>query len=925
MSLSKRPLSEESGNQGTKWRRSYRACVNCRSRKIKCDLGPLDNPHKPPCVRCKREQRECIFPVTKRRDVTAKINNMKGSELERSIISSILPDVDKKSLNGGGSAGSDLKQNNIRKKPTDSNWQSDISTMQTALEFLANAVGVISKSDTRSLLNLNQNNTLIENEDADDSNPNNDNSEDVSRSDSNTPKSRNSIFSLIHDDTASKVISPLMGTIESIRPKPTRNLSDIEYIGPNKLLTEDEARTLINVFFLTMHPYFPYIPLQLHNPDELVRYPILLCAILTVSSRYNSFNEIFINNEYEKDRNIVVHEKLWFYCQRLISNTIWAEASTRSIGTILAFLLFTEWNPRAIHWTWSDYGNNPELTCFTKNNENNMSEFKGEKTTGFEAMRHSDRMAWMFTGSAVRLAQDMHFIDNNYKIFMATHISETFNAMNVNQRSTLSDSLSNINLSITRSHGKNNDDEEGHIFAENFGNEQYYLEQILKHDKSKEKWIKFLKEINSNKSSENSTVITDAEREYLNDEYILYYQNNNPETQPTWGNHSVTSTSLPYPLKFASFHKAKIEILRIMSIAYETIYSAKNKRVLAFNNQRQNLAVLSIFSPLIESWYSNHHGLLKLFECAPCDMSKYKDKNTVQKLSQAIEKESLIGDYYYCQLYIYSLALKVDIKDNNLNLSEITKSAKYVYMAYNAAKEILTSAVRVNKLKLLRYLPVRWVTRILRSVAFIVKCFLLLTESETSENSEINAIIRLSGIPVDEALELIETTSVTLNDASPDELHLCKRYSSILLYMCKELRNKTQNLYMNEGVAAKQENADVKVGNKSLENLSSIENSQEPIEPFIMNEHPQTELPINTTEQIAIVGNEHHGIEQTPILNPNSMSFQGEVIDWFSSSADIGLEFVESWTEMIEQMYLRSSDGDQNIHVNSLFGHMDRN
>ncbi|KAH8107514.1 hypothetical protein DFH11DRAFT_1732247 [Phellopilus nigrolimitatus] len=42
-------------------RRAYKACLHCRSRKAKCDLGDIDAPSQPPCARCKRERRECVF------------------------------------------------------------------------------------------------------------------------------------------------------------------------------------------------------------------------------------------------------------------------------------------------------------------------------------------------------------------------------------------------------------------------------------------------------------------------------------------------------------------------------------------------------------------------------------------------------------------------------------------------------------------------------------------------------------------------------------------------------------------------------------------------------------------------------------------------------------------------------------------------
>ncbi|GAA5920323.1 hypothetical protein JCM1841_004532 [Sporobolomyces salmonicolor] len=46
-------------------KRTYRACQPCRSRKLKCDLGDPDNPSEPPCRRCRRESRECVFVVRK--------------------------------------------------------------------------------------------------------------------------------------------------------------------------------------------------------------------------------------------------------------------------------------------------------------------------------------------------------------------------------------------------------------------------------------------------------------------------------------------------------------------------------------------------------------------------------------------------------------------------------------------------------------------------------------------------------------------------------------------------------------------------------------------------------------------------------------------------------------------------------------------
>ncbi|ORY80936.1 hypothetical protein BCR37DRAFT_393580 [Protomyces lactucae-debilis] len=43
------------------FQRAYRACVNCRKQKVKCDLGSIEAPNDPPCARCRRERKECLF------------------------------------------------------------------------------------------------------------------------------------------------------------------------------------------------------------------------------------------------------------------------------------------------------------------------------------------------------------------------------------------------------------------------------------------------------------------------------------------------------------------------------------------------------------------------------------------------------------------------------------------------------------------------------------------------------------------------------------------------------------------------------------------------------------------------------------------------------------------------------------------------
>ncbi|KAB5570257.1 hypothetical protein GE09DRAFT_957636 [Coniochaeta sp. 2T2.1] len=61
------PATSQHPSQQPQHKRVYQACIPCRRRKVRCDLGSVDNPHDPPCVRCRRESKECYFSATRRK------------------------------------------------------------------------------------------------------------------------------------------------------------------------------------------------------------------------------------------------------------------------------------------------------------------------------------------------------------------------------------------------------------------------------------------------------------------------------------------------------------------------------------------------------------------------------------------------------------------------------------------------------------------------------------------------------------------------------------------------------------------------------------------------------------------------------------------------------------------------------------------
>ncbi|CAL9735685.1 transcriptional activator Aro80p [Monosporozyma servazzii] len=1000
---------EETSAKKPKWKRNYKACLNCRIRKIKCDLGPADNPHPPPCERCRRQQKQCLFTNTLRESsqtivadmvsVDSDINHKENVSLNKLIpIGSLrIPHNGPQHGKVFKSISSDEKhpvknlsserpnteafRKRVSTKQNDNSedakkWRLELASMQNSVQFLANAAGSVAKQNTSEMLKSALNQTKEQVAD----------SETSSRSKTPIPidtqgcteySNGNPIAPLFNLHGPQKPITLLIDKLTKIRPKPNRTLSEVSYIGPTKLITETEAIELIELYFSTMHPYFPNIPLQLHDPKELAQYPILLCAILTISTRYHSFSEIGFDNGEDNKRNIKVHEKLWDICQRLISQTIWAEASTRSIGTVLAFIIFTEWNPRQIHWKKTDYGNSFKEDGLSPES-NNKDE---DGMTGIGAIRRSDRMSWMLTGSAIRLAQDMDFLQTSTKVFVAAHISDATTSMNMNQKSVLAESFSEISFERykcrTSPFEVNDDDESGNI-----GNELFYLEQILKDDKDKERWIDVLK----SSQDEEHGGLTDLEREFLNDEYVLYYSRNNDEIVQ---HHQ--QNQLPYPLKLSLAQRAKIELVRIMLIGYDTIYYDKGRRKLASNDQVHNLAVLSILSPLIEGWYSSYRECMKVLPGKPYDISIRKDRRAVHEFTEQIMHESLLCDYHYSQLYIYSLALQVDVKVTKLRVNEITRSAKYVELAYNAAKEILYSAVRVHRLKLLKYMPVKWVMRIVRAVSFLVKCYLTLTNSVGNMgSSEAKTILKLCCISLDETINVIKLAAITLKEATPDELHLAIRYSAILLYLCKEMnlkKERNKRLLISHGILVKEDHlgeyakysntapkyrvkratpgkATLSVATKEKSEIktsssrpttggSTAEHNSNQNYPSSTDDSDENNISVQPKSVINILNDDDNAditptedgepegdaTQESPLKqydtttpSPSKDSeddfefLPNDTIDWFSGSTDIGLGFVEPWTQMLEQRYLQSGGIDHEIlnsSVEELYNYFD--
>lgn len=700
------------------YRRSYKACINCRTKKIKCDLGDLSNPSEPPCARCRREGRKCEFSVSRRGGA----GNVRAGRQKKSVGPGAPSGI-------GNGSGSDNRYHHhqigsINIRLTNNGNGDGISGNSSSgssgglpldgAALSAAAVAVVASGTNRSYHQERKSadyggsyNRSVPGNIVDGGGDLSDGKEISEENDIAVKELHNTSDALdilaqaarnypkLESPPSPQVPQPESSVQEQKVFQPKYTIADTEIIKEKKFLTEHEAVLFIKYFFEQLHPFYPFISEDMHSTEVLAQMPILLVVILTISSRYCKFAEKGTKYFISLSRGSQIHSNLWDYCQQLISQTVWAEASTRSIGTVYSFLLISEWNPRAIHWRFNDYANSPrpiptssagstplatpewnDANKGSNSNGNNNSQDYNNKDplpqafyppklpgdNGFDASKRSDRMSWLLIGTAIRLAQDIGVMETNSNIYVATHLSETVLALRLGRRAMLSSS---------------------------------------------------------------------GDDEFLN-------------------------------LEFTPFQQAKLAILKIMSLAHETLYlSRKNTRELLQGGRF--LAFLNLFGPHLNNWENIYRPLFD---------------------EPGLERESILFDFHYTRLYIYSLALSnksaavPDISNGRPSgmLSDVLTATRYVGIATDAAREMLAIVSRVYEMDKLRLAPIRWIVRAVHAAVFLVKTVLLTPPTSMYLHKATISIIR--------------KTAITLKDSSPDDVHLANRYSVILLNLCDDMMEK---------------------------------------------------------------------------------------------------------------------------------------
>ncbi|CRL26142.1 Fungal transcriptional regulatory protein, N-terminal [Penicillium camemberti] len=510
-------------------RRGYQACDPCRKRKVKCDLGSVDNPRPPPCVRCRRESKRCEFSATRRK---RKTSDAEEDEVEAAAIlhrdkRMMIGEVAKNEspVEGPPFAPSDPPQFNpqaalaqqrwseapapselpappappapsaqrympsvptsrapaypVSERPVPPSYGGPPMMNRTAVELLSPAI-----TNTHDALHLlseaagrteDLNRQSLENRLAARQSVSSFNSGPSPLPQGSSPRSLGGSFvrtprsgmsmggSTYYPAGASGPVDPQIADpgpqrespVNNPPPEPTyldaiRAWSRLRFVRAG-WLTVEEGMDYVEYYYEHLAPMSPVVIPDFSNPSThrtlLTDEPVLAVTILTIASRH-----LKPKGEGANTRAFYIHDRLWAYLRSMIERLFWGQekfdagtsgigrprsfdlsssmsgkgsvgGQLRSLGTVEAMLLLTEWHPRNLHFPPGDDENSLlDTDPQTHSRADNPLDHDGEHTSKgsegrvafqkwLEPAWRSDRMSWMLLSTAQALAFELGVFD----------------------------------------------------------------------------------------------------------------------------------------------------------------------------------------------------------------------------------------------------------------------------------------------------------------------------------------------------------------------------------------------------------------------------------------------------------------------------------------------------------------------------------
>lgn len=460
----------------TKHRRNYQACEPCRARKVRCDLGDVDNPSTGPCAKCAREKKRCYFsdkrrksgsperqpstPTTKRdrsEDVPPQLSTRTGhgprsDDLSHTVLTSPFvqhtsPPVVPHHVPHHPSyttATANYILPPVRNPPT--NTFTPMSVAYSAQSRPALRTSQVDKAGETG------DKVMISNENPIAKEPYYNTQQTFS-----TLLAAASYQDRINHD--GHQMRRRAGTLTGNQP-----YVDLEQMNADAAkaykegvavwsrtrfvragwFTAQEAMKFVDYFFERMQPMTPVINQTYRNPRThaklLTDEPVLAMAILAIASRH-----VTLATSAPVTRNHWIHNKLWEALRDIIQRLLWGQeqfgggfcaagatairhpttgqitwkGSLRTLGTVQALLLLTDWQPRALHFPPGD----DENTIVDVDNEQPEGEAVAPKDSDthvpyafwLEPAWRSDRMSWMLLGLAQSLSYELGVFDREHE------------------------------------------------------------------------------------------------------------------------------------------------------------------------------------------------------------------------------------------------------------------------------------------------------------------------------------------------------------------------------------------------------------------------------------------------------------------------------------------------------------------------------
>ncbi|XEV01335.1 hypothetical protein FSHL1_006622 [Fusarium sambucinum] len=385
--------SPENPSNTRAFKRSYVACVSCRTRKSRCVIKD-----SPPCAKCAREHRECRFdhrPRAHKHREAPKWTHQDPTVTEGETITSRNPlhqDAQPTNLSPQDAPGFDPSPTSSNHPLYDRVQSTIVTGTNDALDFLSTAAGQrhsISGS-TPSQVNLL---------------PNNDQS--------SGPK------------VVSGGYNGIGFTITTLSEPDDACLDmwDKCRFVRQGWFTAQEAVTYIDLYFEKLAPLTPVVLDQFrsHVAHSHLVYEeaMLCCTLLMISSRFFK-----LPGAGGTSRSHYVHQRLWNHCEVLIRRILLGQeksstSQTRTIGTIESLILISDWHPRTLHLPpetdgWDGLLITPDYDRVNRKHINNEEPLIRWRQDVFEPAKRANRMSWMLLGMANNLAYELGVLSTQH-------------------------------------------------------------------------------------------------------------------------------------------------------------------------------------------------------------------------------------------------------------------------------------------------------------------------------------------------------------------------------------------------------------------------------------------------------------------------------------------------------------------------------